>query len=160
MSRKEFIETFGGIFEHADWIAQAVWDEGITTADDTMPHLHQRMCDTLMNANIARQDALIHHHPELAASPNRAKSLTADSAREQTKLDDINATQARQLAELNQRYREKFGHPFIIAVAELSPTQILTAIEQRLMGEPQSERDNALQQICKIGEHRMRRLAP
>lgn len=160
MQQDEFIAAFGGIFERSAWIAQTVWDEGISEADGEIARLHRRMCDVLFAADETRQDELIAAHPELAAPANRCNDIAVASRREQKNagLDDMNEQEAAELAQLNRRYREKFGFPFIIAVAGLDKNAVLAALKERLAGEYDDERRNALREICVIAQRRLQQL--
>ena len=160
MERDEFIAFFGGVFERSPWIAEAVWDEGINAADKERVHLHARMCRVLYAAPQARQDELISAHPELAAPGARKEALDEHSAHEQRQagLDDADNREASELADLNHAYREKFGFPFVLAVAGRSRSDILSSLRKRLAGEYDDERQRALREICAIALHRLERL--
>lgn len=158
--KDEFIATFGGIFEDSPWIAEAVWEAGITAADNNIAYMHERLCGVLRAAAPAQQEALICAHPELAAPAYRKKNVGQDSAREQkgAGLNNVDEKESAELASMNREYREKFGFPFIIAVAGKDKDHILAALKTRLCCERQEEIENAKREICAIALYRLRRL--
>lgn len=160
MERDEFIALFGGIFERSPWIVESVWDEGIDSADNELQYLHARMCKVLYAAPQTQQDELINAHPELAAPSVRTETLEEHSAREQQQagLNDVDTEDAKELAELNREYRQKFGFPFVLAVAGRDRGDILMSLRKRLAGERESERQQALHEICTIALYRLERL--
>lgn len=158
--RDEFIAAFGGIFEDAPWIAELTWEKGMTQADNVILHLHERMCGILRAAKPEQQMALICAHPELAAPLHRQKRVGQESTSEQKNagLNDVSDAEATELANMNRAYREKFGFPFIMAVAQKNKHDILATLRARLCCGLQEEKENALREICMIALHRLRRL--
>lgn len=158
--RNEFIAAFGGVFEDSPWIAEAAWDSGITSADNEIARLHERMCGILQSASPEQQMALIRAHPELAAPSYRQKTVGRESAGEQKNagLNEASEREAAALFELNQTYREKFGFPFIMAVAGKNKSDILAALKTRLDNEQAEEKETALREICQIALYRLQRL--
>jgi 2-oxo-4-hydroxy-4-carboxy--5-ureidoimidazoline (OHCU) decarboxylase len=61
----------------------------------------------------------------------------------------------RRIASLNERYRERFGHPFILAVRGLGPDEILATFEARLQRSPEEEFSECLHQIGRIARFRL-----
>ena len=64
----------------------------------------------------------------------------------------------RRFHDLNDRYRARFGFPFILAVKGHTKTSILAAFETRLPNSPEAERDEALGQIYQIARFRLEAL--
>jgi 2-oxo-4-hydroxy-4-carboxy-5-ureidoimidazoline decarboxylase len=56
---------------------------------------------------------------------------------------------------MNHAYRERFGFPFIVAVAGLDRTSVLTRLELRLGNERAAEFAEALRQVERIAAHRL-----
>ena len=44
MSKAEFVERFGGVFEHSPWIAEDAWSLDLGPAHDTAAGLHHALC--------------------------------------------------------------------------------------------------------------------
>ena len=59
---------------------------------------------------------------------------------------------------LNRTYHDRFGFPFVIAVAGLDKTAIIAALEHRLDSDRPAEIRAALDNIYRIAEHRLARL--
>jgi len=155
MTEAEFIEKFGGIYEFSPWVAEEVAAEAIAT--DDLAEIASLMAECVDNAAVERQLALIRAHPDLAGKAQVAGELTADSTAEQASagLDQCSAEEYAQFQDLNMRYKEKFGFPFVMAVRASSRAEILAAFAARLENNAATEFETALQEIHKIAELRL-----
>ena len=83
--------------------------------------------------------------------------MSRDSAREQAGagLDQLTANEYDRFVTLNDRYRAKFGFPFLYAVKGSDKFMILQALEQRLKNAPEEEFREALRQVYRIGRFRL-----
>ncbi len=66
----------------------------------------------------------------------------------------------RRFHDLNSRYRDRFGFPFIIAVRDTTRAGILETFERRLGNNRDQEIRTALAQIERIAEIRLDQLVP
>ena len=103
-------------------------------AEDGAEGLARAMARAMKGGSEAAKRALVAAHPDLAGKLALAKSLTADSTREQrgAGLDRLSAEELQRFAALNAAYRARFGFPFIMAVKGRSKMEILAAFERRL----------------------------
>jgi OHCU decarboxylase len=131
MSQADFTAALGGLFEHSPWVAEAAW-KARPFADGT--DLHAKMAAAMHDAPFLRTLALLRAHPELAGKAMVSKSLTADSANEQTRsgLTACTPEEFARLTELNAAYNRKFGWPFILAVKHLDRATIIKTFAERL----------------------------
>jgi 2-oxo-4-hydroxy-4-carboxy-5-ureidoimidazoline decarboxylase len=153
-----FVERLGGIFEHSPWVAEAVAGD---RPFGTVERLHAAMVAAVMAASAEQQLALLQAHPELAGKLARAGGLTAASAGEQASLglDRLDAAEIARFDRANERYRERFGFPFIIAVkAQRDRRAILDAIETRAGRDRATEIAAALAEVAKIARFRLEAL--
>ena len=162
MDRATFVTTFGHVFEHSPWIAEAAYDRGLPQDADNAEGLHRALCAVLRDASAAQQRALIDAHPDLAGRLARAGRLTADSNKEQAGagLDRLTDGERARFTELNDAYKARFGFPFIMAVKGRSTAEILAAFERRLANDAATEQSAALAQIERIALLRLRDLLP
>jgi urate oxidase len=162
MDRARFVATFGQVFEHSAWIAEAAFDRGLPADADTAAGLHRALCAVLRDASEAQKRALIDAHPDLAGRLARARRLTAESGQEQAGagLDRLTDDERARFAALNDAYRARFGFPFIMAVKGRSKGEILAAFERRLANDAATEQSAALAQIERIALLRLRDLLP
>lgn len=155
MSAASFVAKFGGIYEHSSWVAQraAPHLEESLAVDDVA----RVMADCVDNASTERRLELIRAHPDLAGKAQVAGELTAESTTEQTSagLDQCTQPEYEQFQSLNDRYKEKFGFPFVMAVRDSSRQQILAMFERRLQNEYDDEFEAALVEIHKIARLRL-----
>jgi OHCU decarboxylase len=156
MTEAEFVARFGGVYEHSAWVAEEVAAEAI--ASDSMAEIAILMAECVDNASEDRQLALIRAHPDLAGKAQVAGELTAESTDEQASagLDRCSAAEYAQFQDLNRRYRDKFGFPFVMAVRSSSRAEILAAFAARLDNDAATEFETALAEIHKIAELRLR----
>jgi OHCU decarboxylase len=162
MDRRTFVATYGQVFEHSPWIAEAAFDRGLPEGADTASGLHRALCAVLRDAPEARKRALIDAHPDLAGRLARAGRLTADSSKEQAGagLDQLTDDERARFAELNDAYKARFGFPFIMAVKGRGKAEILAAFERRLANDAATEQRTALEQIERIALLRLEDLLP
>ena len=154
LDRKRFVELFGGVFEHAPWVAEQTFDAGPFLS---LEALHRAMVDAMRRAPRERQLALIRAHPDLAGRAAIAGTLTSASSAEQASagLDRCTPAEFERFRELNDRYQEKFRFPFILAVKGKTRPEIFAAFNQRLDNPPEAEFDEALHQIARIARLRL-----
>lgn len=162
MDRATFVSRFGGVFEHSPWIAEAAWDAGLPRKPWSAEALHGAMAAAMRAGSEAQQRALITAHPDLAGRLAQAGRLTADSTKEQASagLDLLSDAERARFTELNERYKAKFGLPFIMAVKGRSKEEILAAFEARLANDPAAEAATALEQIERIALLRLKEMLP
>ena len=155
MKDSEFVARYGGIYEHSAWVAEET--AGDAMANEDLEQIAVIMAECVDNASTERQLALIRAHPDLAGKAQLAGELTQDSTTEQSKagLDQCSADEYAQFQTLNDRYHEKFGFPFVMAVRASTRAEILTAFAARLENDAITEFETALQEIHKIARLRM-----
>lgn len=150
MSEAAFVEAFGDVAEHSPWVARgASFVRPFRSRNDMILAFET----ILRTAPPAAQLALIRHHPDLATKAR----LTEDSTREQqgAGLASLTAEEFDRFTELNTRYREHFGFPFIFAVKGATKHQILASFEERVGNSRESEFAMALTQVMRIFRFRI-----
>ncbi len=160
LTRARFVARFGGVYEHAPWVAEAAYEAGLGPAEDAAEGLARAMARAMAGGSDAAKRALIAAHPDLAGKLALAKALTADSAREQQSagLDRLSADELERFAALNAAYRARFGFPFILAVKGKSKDEVLAAFEGRLQHDGPSEFAAALAEIDRIAALRIQEI--
>ena len=160
LNQAEFITLLGSIYEHSPWVAQALYNEGITSEDNDVDFLASRM-KTIVDASSQETKLnLLKAHPELAGKLAITAKLTEDSTVEQASagLDQCSKEEFAEFRKLNFQYTERFGHPFIIAVRGLTRSEILLAFKQRINNDNQTEFEAALIEVHKIALLRLKAL--
>lgn len=157
MDAQEFTALLGGVYEHSPWIAARAFGLRPAGGFPTRAHLHAALVATVHSASEAEKLALLDAHPALAGKEAASGSLTAASHAEQTSagLTAMTAADVVRLRELNARYRDKFGFPFIIAVRNHTQAAILGSLEARLFNTRSMEVNNALAQVGEIARLRL-----
>jgi OHCU decarboxylase len=162
MSRTLFVERFGGVYEHAPWVAEAAYDAGLSADADSAAGLAVAMKRAMLAGDDAARRTLINAHPDLAGKLALAKTLTPESTGEQAGagLDRLTGEELARFTALNQSYRARFGFPFIMAVKGSTKSDILAAFERRLKQDKQSEFETALDEVNKIAALRLKDILP
>ncbi len=162
MGRDEFVSAYGGIFEHSAWIAERAYDLELGVAHDTAGGLHNALTRMFRSASTEERLGVLTAHPDLAGKLAQAKRLTQESTSEQASagLDALTDEERATFTELNQRYTEKFGFPFIIAVRDHDKASILNAFERRIEQDRETEFAEACRQVERIAEFRLRDVLP
>lgn len=161
LSRAAFLDRYGHVYEHSPWIAEQVYDRGLTTNHDTAEGLAGAMAAMVEAATQDRQLALLRAHPDLAGKLAIGGELTADSTSEQAGagLDRCTPGQFARFQELNDGYKQRFEFPFILAVKGYQRDRILEIFEQRIGNDVDTERATALAQVHRIALLRLRDIA-
>lgn len=150
----EFIGRFGGVYEHSSWVAGQVADRRPFKTRDALVAAMRAAVDA---ASDVRKLELIQAHPDLAGKLARAGKLTAESTGEQSGLglDRLSDTEYARFSELNERYRARFGFPFIICARMTTREGVVAAFEERLGHDTETEIAEALHQIHHIARLRI-----
>ncbi|ETX11182.1 hypothetical protein MUS1_12340 [Marinomonas ushuaiensis DSM 15871] len=119
------------------------------------------LCDAilceLLKLNEEESLTLFRAHPELA--PNKSLSMTSASQQEQGRFDLTSQHNEHRthLVTLNAQYQEKFGFPFIVALARHTNMEsVIKNFETRLAGNRASEMKNAIEQIHAVSAARIK----
>lgn len=149
-----FVERFGDIAEHSPWVAAA--------AEPRRPFAGREAMVAAFRQAVERADAdlrlsLLNAHPDLAGRAAIAGDIGADSRCEQAGagLDRLTADEFARFTELNARYRDRFGFPFILAVRGATKHDILAAFEARIGNAREVELATATGQVCRIMRFRL-----
>jgi len=153
-SQAAFTAALGHLFEHSPWVAEETWPK---RPFRDAAHLHAELCATMQRAAPERQLALIGAHPDLAGRLARQNQLTRESTNEQATagLNRLSDAELAEFQKLNDRYRVKFGFPFIICARLNAKDAILAAMRARLPNPPAAEHAAALAEIEKIAGLRL-----
>ena len=147
LSESEFIEVFANIFENAAWIAEELYKQ---KPFDDLEDLSSKMLNIFENTSKKNQMKILNAHPDLA-DRTKINLLTQDSMKEQNDagLDGCSKDEFNEFKNLNNKYKKKFGFPFIYAVKEKSKIEILTNFRQRVSYNVDVEFTEAKKQVKK-----------
>ena len=162
MESDEFVQRFGGIFEHSPWIAERAFKLELGPAHDSATGLHNALCRAFRSASADERLGVLNAHPDLAGKLAQAQRLTAESTAEQASagLDALTDAERETFTQLNNAYVEKFGFPFIIAVKDNTKASILAAFNTRLNNDRDEEFATACRQVERIAELRLKDVLP
>jgi len=159
-SLEEFVVRYGGIYEHSPWVAEECFADAADAGSvDELAGIFSACVD---KADRERRLTLIRAHPDLAGKAAISGELTEESSAEQASagIDQCTKEEYERFQELNRRYKEKFGFPFVMAVRDSNRHEILAAFESRLGNDGQTEFDKAIREIHKIARLRLQELGP
>lgn len=146
---EQFIDLFGGIFEHSPWVAQkAAYARPFVSLDAAF----EAMRKIVEESDIDEKVALILEHPELGSRLSMSEHSVAEQSG--AGLNSLTADEFEVITQLNKQYTEKFNFPFIIAVAGLDKHHIMQEMQRRLKLDNTTEFNTALNEIYKIARIR------
>jgi OHCU decarboxylase len=148
--RVEFVERLAGIYEHSPWVAERAWTRR-PFADRTA--LERALRDAVLSAAHDEQLELIRRHPRLGLRGPMAER--SHSEQRGAGLSTLAGDERAQLAALNERYKQRFGFPFVVAVKGLGLREIVDNCRARLENDPATEHDESLRQIFRIAAFRL-----
>jgi len=153
--REKFVEVLGRIYEKSAWVAEQTWSD---RPFGSVEELYGAMRQTVDQSSRDAKLELLRAHPDLGEQTE----MTDASEEEQASagLDELHPEQYEAFERLNERYREKFGFPFIMAVKDETPNAIQAAMEERVEQTRSVEFDIALEQVHKIARFRLVELLP
>ena len=153
LDRHEFTRTLAPVFEHSPWVAaRTVSKRPFNDRDE----LYSALRETVMKASEEEKVHLIRAHPELVGNA----ALTKESRSEQAEagLEELTPGEREQFRIYNERYRDRFGFPFVICARLNEKRAILDAFPVRLQNSRGQEIETALREIFKIAELRLKDL--
>ena len=152
MNREEFVELFGGIYEHSSWIAGKSWDKGLGEGENSASGLQSVMSEVVMAAGQDAQMKLLCAHPDLAGKLAVSGELTQESTSEQASagLDKCTQHEFDELQALNDRYKSTFKFPYILAVKGRNVPEIIANFRTRVDNDIETEFKEALAQVNQI----------
>jgi 2-oxo-4-hydroxy-4-carboxy-5-ureidoimidazoline decarboxylase len=147
----DFVEALGWVFEGSPWVASRAWD---ARPFATVEGLLMAMTAAVERASKEEQLALLRAHPDLGTRVRIGRVSAEEQAG--AGLDALTAKEFERMRRLNTAYRRKFGFPFLFAVKGRTKYDVLRSLEQRLEGTPEAEHHEALRQVYRIAEFRLR----
>ena len=162
IDRTDFLDRFGGVFEHSPFIAERALDAGAVPQPLTAAGVHAALTDAFRKSSAQEQLGVLRAHPDLAGKLAIAGGLPDDSRKEQAGAghDRLSPQEHARFTEFNNGYTEKFGFPFIIAVKGLDKSDILAAFETRIGNTADEEFETAKAQVERIALLRLNALLP
>ena len=154
-SEDDFCAALDGIWEHSPWIVKAAAAARPFVDVDS---LGAAMWAAVGAASHEDRLALLRAHPDLAGKLALAGELTRESAGEQASagLDRLTKSEFKAFNAWNERYRQRFGFPFILCVRGNTKTTIRAAFRRRLNNPLAVEFAAALEEVRKIADLRLR----
>lgn len=158
MNREEFVDKYGGVYEHSPWVAEQAYDSANASDERGLAMLFAECVD---RADAKTKLTLIRAHPDLAGKAAVAGELTQDSSEEQQSagIDQCTTDEYENFQAMNEQYKDKFGFPFVMAVRNSDRHKILAAFAERLQNDQVTEADKAIQEIHKIARLRLKVMA-
>ena len=152
-SQSEFIKIFDNIFEKAKWIAEKLYNQ---KPFSDFEELSSKILNIFETATKKKQLKILNSHPDLA-DKTKIASLTTESREEQSNagLDQCSEEEFIEFKNLNEKYKKKFGFPFIYAVKGKSKMEILSNFKRRISYDIKDEFIEAKKQVKKIASLRL-----
>ncbi len=150
VDEQTFVDELGGIYEHSPWVAEQVASE---RPFDSVEGLRDAMRAAVDSASAERKLELLRAHPDLGDQTGVTDASKSEQA--SAGLDTLSPALYETFERLNDRYREQFGFPFIMAVKDESPEAIKDAMERRVEHSESEEFQTALSEVHTIARFRL-----
>ena len=154
MSREDFADTFGSIYQGPSWAVERAWDR--RPFEDTRD-LRRAFQQALFSSTDEQERELIAAYPDLGSAAVSSGDSGTSSMGDQSSLGltILRDQEHEELGELTSAYREQFGFPLVMSVRDRdSFDQIITQGRERLQNSPEQEHATALVEISRIASHR------
>ena len=150
LNKSEFLSIFGNVFEKTEWIAEKCYN---SKPFNNVQELVNKMMEVFENSIKEKHLKILNSHPDLAVK----KKLTKESENEQANanLNQCTNEEFEEFNKLNEKYKKKFGFPFIIAVKGKNKNEILNIFRQRITNNINLEFEEAKKQVKKIATFRL-----
>ncbi|KAK3098846.1 hypothetical protein FSP39_023654 [Pinctada imbricata] len=131
MTYEEFMSKFGNVVERCSLCAAAVWDE---RPYEDVVHFSQSIAKIIDDLPVSAKKGLLRHIPDLAGRMAQSGGLSKESTYEQKSAGLLNMSDEERMKinSLNEKYKRKFGFPFVICARKNKKDTILEALEKRL----------------------------
>jgi 2-oxo-4-hydroxy-4-carboxy-5-ureidoimidazoline decarboxylase len=97
-------------------------------------------------------------HPRIGDRVPGSSAEADSSRREQSSMEDADATTRDALLEGNRAYEERFDHVFLIRASGRSPEEMLAELRRRLGNDEETEHAEVTEQLAQITAIRVREL--
>lgn len=149
-TKEEFLQQFGGLYEHSAWITEQAWEH---RPFDTLQDMLNTMKKIVSQSDTSIQLTLLRQHPDLGTKIEMSDHSQSEQAG--AGLTGLSAKQYEQLAERNRVYTEQYQFPFILAVKGKTTDQILESMRDRTGKPAEEEFQTALGQVHTIAGLRL-----
>nr|XP_032512312.1 2-oxo-4-hydroxy-4-carboxy-5-ureidoimidazoline decarboxylase-like [Danaus plexippus plexippus] len=149
MKENEFQRVFGNVIELCESAAVSVKD---TRPFKGLPDLCAAFNKYLDDLNLEGKIEILKSHPDLAGRLAARNELTRESANEQRSagLTDLTFEQKSTIEVNNERYKSKFGFPFIICARENKVQSIIEGLQRRYNNSREQEIITGINEVKKI----------
>ena len=160
MELDNFLEIFGGVYEHSKWVAQHAYETGLENKHNSVEGLSFIMKNVVDSSPREQKLNLLCAHPDLAGKLSINKNLTLESELEQdsANLNNCNEEEFLEFQKLNYAYKKKFNFPFILAVRGYNRTDILEIFNERINNSLEAEFVEAIRQVHRIALLRLKNI--
>lgn len=149
-SAEQYVQTFGGLFEEAPWVAEHSYG---MRPFASFEHMMNVMKQVVLAADTEIKLQLLRNHPDLGAHIRMSDSSVQEQAG--AGLNSLSPVQFEEMNRLNRDYTDRMGFPFIMAVKGHHPDSILLAMRRRNERSRDEEFRTALGEVFKIASIRL-----
>jgi len=154
---EDFTEHLNNVIEHCPVLSAALWKQ---KPFDSVSHMVSEMAKIVSALPLSVKEGILRVHPDLAGRHAEAGQLTSESTGEQSSanLNLMTCEEKDKMKTLNQKYKDKFGFPFVICARLNKKEAILRGLELRCYNSLKVETLTGIEEVMKICELRMRDL--
>jgi 2-oxo-4-hydroxy-4-carboxy-5-ureidoimidazoline decarboxylase len=148
LTQEAFIDRFANIVQNIPLCAASVCSNRPFQSLDDLFHA---LCEFLDPLPSNGQEGILRYFPDLAGRLAKMGALSAESTREQhSALSSLTDQESIIINEFNQRYKQKFGFPFVICCRMNNKENIIDALKARMENDRETERKTGIEEAKKI----------
>lgn len=128
------------------------WADEVLAAGpfDSLEAMEKAMAEIAAGITDEELEQALARHPRIGERADAARHDARHSTREQAGVDSEDAETARQLAQGNRAYEQRFGRVFIIRAAGRDGPEVLAELRRRLGTTDEVERAETINQLTQI----------
>lgn len=149
LSQEDFIQKFGNVVECTPMCAAAISEN---RPFHNIKDFYRNLCEFIDALPSNGRAAILRCHPDLAGRLAKANALTEESTQEQASagLDSLSQDELRMIDSYNNKYRQKFGFPFVICARLNNKETIINGLKTRLQNDTDNELKTGIEEVKKI----------
>lgn len=146
---EDFIAKFGNVIEHCALSSASVWAYRPFKNLEEMQARFEEFIDQLP---LTGKAGILRLYPDLAGKLAQSGRLTSESVAEHASagLNNMSDTERAEISELNEKYKNIFGFPFVICARQNKKEAILLGLENRLKNSSETEVITGVNEVKKI----------
>lgn len=149
---EEYMDIFSNIIEHCPKFANILYERKPFRSTNAIILILYEYLESLENEE---KRAMLTRHPDLSGKFETTLTKQSNEEQKAAQLNTISEHERKVLLELNSRYRNQFGFPFVVCARENNYNTIIHILQKRLDFTQDEEINNGIGEVKKISTLRI-----